>query len=48
MKVYDTLTLMGLKELPHQINFQVIEISPDEIRYGNLREGVYKISWYRE
>jgi hypothetical protein len=48
IRVYETLTLVGLKELPKQFNYQVIEITPDEIRYGNLREGVYKITWYRE
>jgi hypothetical protein len=48
MGVYETIKLMGLKELPKQINFQIIEITPDEIRYGNMREGIYKTSWFRE
>jgi len=47
MGVYETLKLMGMKELPKQFNYQVIEITPDVIRYGNLREGVYKTSWLR-
>jgi hypothetical protein len=48
MGVYETLKLMGVKELPKQFNYQIIEITPDEIRYGNLREGIYKASWFRE
>lgn len=48
MGVYETLKSLGLKELPKQINYQIIEITPDEIRYGNLREGIYKTSWFRE
>jgi hypothetical protein len=48
MGVYETLKSLGLKELPRQFNYQIIEITPDEIRYGNVREGVYKTSWYRK
>ena len=48
MRVYETIKLMGLRELPKQFNYRIIEISPDEIRYGNLREGIYKITWYQK
>jgi hypothetical protein len=38
----------GMKELPPQFNYQVIEITPDRINYGNLREGVYHVTWTRK
>jgi hypothetical protein len=48
MGVYESLKLIGVKELPRQFNYQIIEITPDEIRFGNLRKGIYKTSWLRE
>lgn len=48
MKVYQSLKKMGVKELPPQINFQIIEISPDRMTYGSMRDGVYKVTWHRK
>jgi hypothetical protein len=45
MKVYESLKKMGQKELPPQINFRVIEITPTKMKYGNVREGVFKVTW---
>ena len=48
MKVYESLKKMGQNELPPQINFRVIEIAPDRMKYGNVREGVYSVTWERK
>ncbi len=48
MKVYESLKKMGQNELPPQINFRVIEITPDRMKYGNVREGVYSVTWERK
>jgi hypothetical protein len=39
MKVYESLKKMCQNELPPQINFRVIEITPERMKYGNVREG---------
>jgi hypothetical protein len=48
MKVYESLKKMGRNELPPQVNFRVIEITPDRMKYGNVREGVYSVTWERK
>lgn len=48
MKVYETMKKMGMKDLPPQINYRIIEITPDRINYGNLREGIYHVTWMRK
>ena len=48
MKVYQSLKDLGLKELPPQINYQIIEITPDKMKYGNMREGVFGVTWSRK
>ncbi len=48
MKVYESLKKMGQNELPPQINFRVIAITPDRMKYGNVREGVYSVTWERK
>jgi len=45
MKVFESLKKMGQKELPPQINFRVIEITPSKMRYGSVREGVFNVTW---
>ena len=45
MKVFESLKKMGQKELPPQINFRVIEITPLKMRYGNVREGIFNVTW---
>ena len=48
MKVLATIKKTGMKELPSQFNYRVIEITPDKMNYGNLREGVYHVTWSRK
>ena len=48
MGVYKSLKKMDVSVLPPQINFRIIEITPERMRYGNLREGVFKVTWYRK
>ena len=48
MKVYESLKRMGQNELPPQFNFRVIEITPDRMKYGSVREGVYSVTWERK
>ena len=48
MKVYESMKKLGIKELPPQINFQIIEIAPDKITYSNLRAGVYHVTWMKK
>ena len=48
MKIMKSLKSLGLKELPPQGNYRIIEIVPDRIRYGNPREGIYWMNWYRK
>ncbi len=47
MKIERILKNMGRKELPAGIVYKIIEIIPDRIRYGNPREGIYWVTWYR-
>lgn len=48
MKALETMKAIGMKELPPQFHYRVIEITPDRINYGNLREGVYHVTWMRK
>ena len=48
MNVFKTMKNAGMKELPAQFNYKVIEITPDKINYGNLKEGVYHVTWSRK
>ena len=48
MGVYEALKLTGATALPEQFDYKVIEITPNEIQYRNFREGVYRVTWYRE
>ena len=48
MKAYTTMRKAGMKELPPQFNYKIIEITPDKINYGNLKAGVYHVTWSRK
>jgi len=48
MKVMESLKRMGVNQLPPQFNYRVIEITPDRMRYGSLREGVFNVTWHRK
>ena len=42
-----TLKKLGMKELPPSIVYRIIEIKPDRIKFGNPREGVFRVTWSR-
>ncbi|OGL40553.1 MAG: hypothetical protein A3C43_01450 [Candidatus Schekmanbacteria bacterium RIFCSPHIGHO2_02_FULL_38_11] len=48
MKVYSVLKKLGIKELPKEFNYRIIEITPDRMRLGSMREGVFKVIWERK
>ena len=48
MKVMRVLKKLGMKELTSAFNFRIIEITPARIKYGNPREGVFKVTWERK
>ena len=45
MKVLQSLQQLGVTSLPPQFNYRIIEITPDRMTYGNLREGVFNVTW---
>jgi nitroimidazol reductase NimA-like FMN-containing flavoprotein (pyridoxamine 5'-phosphate oxidase superfamily) len=47
MKIMKTLKKLGMKELPPGIVYRIIELKPDRIKYGNPREGVFRVTWSR-
>jgi len=47
MKIMRVLKKLGMKELPPNIVYRIIEIKPDRIKYGNPREGVFRATWSR-
>jgi hypothetical protein len=47
MKIAKILRNVGMKSLPSGMNYKIIEIAPDRIRYGNPRQGVYWVTWHR-
>jgi hypothetical protein len=48
MKAMETMKKIGMKTLPAEFNYRVIEIAPDKINYGDLRAGVYHVTWSRK
>jgi hypothetical protein len=48
MKALVTMKKLGIKTLPTQFNYRVIEIPPEKIIYSDLRAGVYHIAWTRK
>ena len=48
MNVFKTMKNAGMKELPAQFTYRVIEIKPDKINYGDLKAGVYHVTWSRK
>jgi hypothetical protein len=43
MDLKKSLQKLGLKELPPHINYRIIELEPDKIKYGNLTEELPEI-----
>jgi hypothetical protein len=48
MKVLQSLKQLGVTSLPPQFNYRIIEITPDRMTYGNVREGAYNVTWTRK
>lgn len=48
MKARQSLKQLGVNDLPPQFNYRVIEITPDKMTYGSLREGVFNVTWRRK
>ena len=48
MKVYPFLKKLGINELPKTFNYRIIEITPDRMRLGSVREGVFKVTWEKK
>jgi len=48
MKIGKVLKKLGMKELPSAFNYRIIEITPDRLKYGNPREGIYWTHWQRK
>jgi nitroimidazol reductase NimA-like FMN-containing flavoprotein (pyridoxamine 5'-phosphate oxidase superfamily) len=48
MKVGPVMKKMGMKELPKEFNYRIIEIIPDRLKYGNPLEGIYWTHWQRK
>jgi len=36
------------EDLPAIFHYRIIEITPDRIKYRNVRESVYNITWERK
>ncbi|MCX8043010.1 MAG: pyridoxamine 5'-phosphate oxidase family protein [Desulfobacterota bacterium] len=47
MKIGKVLKRLGMKELPAAFNYRIIEITPDRLKYGNPREGIYWVHWQK-
>jgi hypothetical protein len=47
MSIQTSLNMAGQKDLPSGLNFRIIEIKPNKIKYGNTREGIYNITWLK-
>lgn len=47
MKVGKVMKKLGMKDLPAQFNYRIIEIIPDRLKYGNPMEGIYWTFWER-
>ena len=48
MDLKKSLQKLGLKELPPHINYRIIELEPDKIKYGNPIEGVFRVTWNKK
>ncbi|MFC1592261.1 pyridoxamine 5'-phosphate oxidase family protein [Thermodesulfobacteriota bacterium] len=48
MHIMKSLKRLGLKQLPPNIAYRIIEITPDRIKYGNPREGTFRVTWHRK
>lgn len=48
MKLGPVMKRMGMKELPKEFNYRIIEITPDRLKYGNPMEGIYWTHWQRK
>lgn len=47
MHLGSVLKKLGMKDLPSQFNYRIIEILPERLKYGNPQEGIYWTHWQR-
>ena len=45
LDVMKILKQLGVEELRPEMNYRIIRIIPDRIKYNNPREGVFRVSW---
>ena len=45
MNVMKVLNQMGITELLPEMNYKIIIISPEKIKYNNPREGIFRVTW---
>ncbi len=45
LNIMKLLKRFGMKEVPPEFSYRIIEITPHKIKYGNPREGVYHVTW---
>lgn len=48
MDLRKSLKKLGLKDLPPHINYRIIELDPDKIKYGNPTEGIFRVTWTKK
>ena len=45
MKIRRVLKKLGMKDIPKEFSYRIIEITPSRIKYNNPRAGVFRIIW---
>ncbi|MFC1670685.1 pyridoxamine 5'-phosphate oxidase family protein [Spirochaetota bacterium] len=48
MGIMKVIKQLGITELRPEMNYRIIKITPDRIKYNNPRAGVFRVSWERE
>ncbi len=48
MKIHRVLKKLGMKDIPKEFNYRIIEITPHRIKYNNPREGVFRVTWEKQ
>ncbi len=47
MDVMKTINQLGITEFRPEMNYRIIKITPDRIKYNNPRDGIFRITWKR-
>jgi len=48
MDLRKSLKNLGMKDLPPNINYRIIELDPDKIKYGNPTDGIFRVTWTKK